>query len=656
MGEILRTWRQAPLLLVTCPLVLGMIASSYSTISIAIGAVIGMASLLTKWKTKVIWLMVIFFYVGITMMHFRIQATSLNLSIDEAPAKSYIVLAVDQKSKSTALVARSLNNNLSYRFRISPPKLDVRPGDSLVLLKSKECLTSAQNPFEFDYNGWLRIQGIHCSVHLSTEDYRLRKSSHHSLASIADEGRGYLGKVVDEVIPNHSYSAMAKGILLGSQSDLSDDHATLFRESGVMHVMAVSGLHVGLIAFLLHVLTTISVLRHMRVLRFFIVITGIWSFVLITGMRPSGIRAALMFSVYFFGQLVSRKPSALNSIGLAVFIMLCIDPFQIWDIGFQLSVSAVFSIILFFPVLERQITTQNPFLKWVLQLMMMSMAVQFYLAPVSIYHFHQFPVNFLLSNLIAIPMASLVLCGTIISLVIYHISIELALGLGQIIFGVMSFGTTSLLKLNQYLGCMIVNLWPDVICILLYYVFAISIYLGFIRKLKLFRHVGHLSFISLLIYNSIYASNIREHTAIIAYGYPHLGVVDYFEKGRVLSVGQSRSTATPMLRSRMLGLNGQHRRLEHGHVWLKSNDGHEVAINPIPDSSLSYRQADVYIFCNPQIFSEALQDLPDSSKVITAFHLDNRSRHHISQQVDSQCIEWWDCHKNGHWMNVLKLK
>jgi competence protein ComEC len=140
-----------------------------------------------------------------------------------------------------------------------------------------------------------------------------------------------------------------------------------------------------------------------------LVIICLWLFSFLAGAQPSVLRAAFMFTVLLTGKLIGRKNSIINSLALSAFLLLCINPFWLWDIGFQLSYAAVLSIIIFMKPIYHLLYFKNKLSDSIWNLNAVTLSAQILTTPIAIYHFHQFPDYFLLSNFIAVPLSSLIL-------------------------------------------------------------------------------------------------------------------------------------------------------------------------------------------------------------------------------------------------------
>ncbi|MBQ9223297.1 MAG: ComEC/Rec2 family competence protein [Prevotella sp.] len=204
-------------------------------------------------------------------------------------------------------------------------------------------------------------------------------------------------------------------ITLGDKSLLTKEIRNGFSISGSSHVLALSGLHAGIVFTLFYLL--------FRCLFFFIqryqsresmtllcTLPSIWFFALLTGSSPSVIRATVMLSVYSLARLLSREGVSLNVLSFAAIIMLVINPLDLYDIGFQLSFLAVFAILVVYKKCVNIFQNiSNPIIKWMWQMFVLSSAAQLGTAPLAAFYFHQFSLMYFLSNMIIIPCVTLFL-------------------------------------------------------------------------------------------------------------------------------------------------------------------------------------------------------------------------------------------------------
>lgn len=213
--------------------------------------------------------------------------------------------------------------------------------------------------------------------------------------------------------------AVLQAMVLGDKSALTTELRTTYSTTGASHILALSGLHLGIIYMLL---TQLTLGRRRLWLTQVLVVLGIWAFAFITGLSTSVVRAATMISLYAVFSLGGRRQATLGVLSFTAIVMLLFNSDSLYDIGFQLSFTAMLGILIFVPLFERMVSIkwmmEHRVVKWLFALMVMSVAAQLGTAPLVAYHFGRFSTYFLLANLLAIPAATLILYMAVITLIV----------------------------------------------------------------------------------------------------------------------------------------------------------------------------------------------------------------------------------------------
>jgi competence protein ComEC len=302
---------------------------------------------------------------------------------------------------------------LYFKKDTSLPTLDF--GSQIIFSKPLQEIKNAGNPGGFDYKRYCLFQDITHQVYLIQGEFVVLNKKNQSLfGKILFPVRQKILSILRMYIPGEKEQCLAEALLVGYKNDLDKDLVQSYTNTGVVHIIAISGLHLGLIYWLLVLL--FKPLRKKKVLKWLspiIIISGLWLFSLLAGAQPSVLRSALMFTCIVFAENLSRKTSIYNTLALSAFVLLCINPFSLWDVGFQLSYSAVLSIVIFMQPIYNWFFIKNKLVDFIWKLNAISMAAQLLTTPFSIYHFHQFPNFFLLTNFIAVPLSSLIVLGEI---------------------------------------------------------------------------------------------------------------------------------------------------------------------------------------------------------------------------------------------------
>lgn len=295
------------------------------------------------------------------------------------------------------------------------------------------------NPDGFDYCTYLARQGFGATAYAPTGEWKKAdEDTGFSLTRMAGKMQAKLLQVYKNFnISGDEYAVLA-ALTLGSKDALHPELRQNYTTSGGMHILAVSGLHVGVIYMVLgFLLSFLDRKSYLKIIKTVLIILLLWMYAFITGLPPSVIRSTIMFSMVALGTGLSRKSLIYNTIFASAFLMLFYNPNFIFDVSFELSYMAVLAIVYFQPKISRWFVPKNKILKWAWDLTAVSLAAQLGTAPLGLFYFHQFSNYFLLTNLIAIPFATFIIYNAVALFVfsaVPYISVILAFLLkGQLI-------------------------------------------------------------------------------------------------------------------------------------------------------------------------------------------------------------------------------
>ena len=322
---------------------------------------------------------------------------------------------------------------------------NVLEGDVLMVHTEISSIRNKNNPAEFDSKSYWNNQNIYNMGFVSSADIRL--VGHNVTGSIGhwfESIQAYLSSVLHEHLEGANLS-IAQALILGDKSLLSKENRDSFSKAGAMHVLAVSGLHVGIILYIL-----IFIFRQFP--RYIsgrnaslIALLLIWIYAGITGFSPSVLRASFMFSMLVLGQLLSKRTDTLNILFFTAFVLLLLNPLLIYNIGFQLSYLAMIGILLLYKPISAAFWIKNKWLQKIWEGTAVGIAAQIVTVPLTLYYFHQFPNYFALSNLFVMLSAGVIL-GMGLLLFLFH-----PIGLIGQFFGVLlGLLLSSLLFVVQY--------------------------------------------------------------------------------------------------------------------------------------------------------------------------------------------------------------
>ncbi|MCF6365851.1 MAG: competence protein ComEC family protein [Bacteroidales bacterium] len=289
-------------------------------------------------------------------------------------------------------------------------------GDKIIFKSRINEIKTSGNPYEFDYKQFLFRKGIVGQIYLRSANWkRTAEEQANSVFAFANKARNYLANIYRNNNIEGNEFAVLQALTLGDKSEIDEDVRQSYVASGAMHILAVSGLHVGIIYVLFNFffrffdkLKTKNY-AYGKVLKAAILIIILWSFAIISGLSPSVSRAATMFTFVIIGRAMKRKINIYNSLAASAFILLLINPYQITNVGFQLSYAAVFAIVYFQPRILKIFVIKNKVIYYIWSLTAVSIAAQIGTIPITLFYFHVFPWYFMLTNIIVIPVATLII-------------------------------------------------------------------------------------------------------------------------------------------------------------------------------------------------------------------------------------------------------
>ena len=277
-------------------------------------------------------------------------------------------------------------------------------GDSLWLKGSVKEIAPPLNPMEFDYRKYLRRYHIQHEIFAVGGHYKIintKETRAFSLIGLALQARRYFLDKLRKHLKEHENFAIASALLYGSRSDISAESIQAFTNTGTIHVLSVSGMHVAvLFGFLSLIFKRIAWPPYLRWLPLILLWSMIWIYAFIAGLDPPITRAAIMISFVLCSQHFKRSFSSLNSLIIAAVLILLLVPRAITDVGFQLSFLAVLGMIVCSPLVDGLLPVKKPVLRLLRDTLAVSIAAQVLTTPLSLYYFGQFPTYFLIANLL----------------------------------------------------------------------------------------------------------------------------------------------------------------------------------------------------------------------------------------------------------------
>lgn len=296
-------------------------------------------------------------------------------------------------------------------------------GDGVIFRSRMKAITNSQKHKNghFDYVRYQHVHGIVARTYINKGGWKRCRVSMRRLGLMLRvligmrSGRDRLLNRYESHQMSESAYAVVAAMTMGDRSRLTQELRQSYAASGASHVLALSGLHLGVIYGLL---SLIFVHRRMRVLGQVLAMVAIWAYAALVGMPPSVLRSATMLTIFAFVVLTGRRQVSLNTLAFAAVVQLVVSPLSLWDVGFQMSFLAVLGIVMLNMRLGNLATpvwlSRWRVIGWVWSLVKVSLAAQLAVAPLSMYYFGTFPCYFLLTNLVAIPLATIIVYTSIV--------------------------------------------------------------------------------------------------------------------------------------------------------------------------------------------------------------------------------------------------
>ena len=244
---------------------------------------------------------------------------------------------------------------------------------------------------------------VKATIYVTSDHYIVTARDSTSLRAHSERLRMRLLRRMQAGSLDRRYAGVAEALTLGWRADIDPETQASYRDAGIAHLLAVSGLHVGLVAAMVGLmLFWVCRERRGRIIRGSVQLTAVWLFALITGLAPSTVRAALMFSLFIVSDILGRRTPKLNLLAAAAIVMLLAKPMLLFDTGWQLSFSAVAGILIAMPVIKA-------FRNKLYQTAIVSVAATTATLPVTLTTFHRFQPYFLIANVLIVPLSMFIL-------------------------------------------------------------------------------------------------------------------------------------------------------------------------------------------------------------------------------------------------------
>ena len=328
-----------------------------------------------------------------------------------SPEKAYsLVGRIEYIKNRQVIVALQPTETANYRGKLVLYLKDTLRENALgqaILFHSKlSPIAAAQNPYQFDYKRYMEHQGIYWQGYPTC--YEIKDAPSFSPFIKAKQLQGHLAATLSHYPFSKETVGVLKALVLGVRSDITPELYQQYINAGAVHILAISGLHIGIITYLLTLFISLVVPAHRKGVKIALLLVFLLTYAAITGFSASVLRAVVMFGGYSIAYLAESRRARYDSLLLSAFILLLCKPTFLFEVGFQLSYMAVLSIALFLPLGEKY-RFENRFLNFFWDIIKVSIAAQIGVLPLSLYYFHQFAGLFLVTNVLILPLLGIIL-------------------------------------------------------------------------------------------------------------------------------------------------------------------------------------------------------------------------------------------------------
>ncbi len=541
-------WKNIPFVRIILPMIAGILLSIYNdftnifwTYAFLISIFLLVGQLIISKKSPSLNKELIFgglFYIslflgGINLVKYKtakndkLHYQKFNQDIDE-----YIIQIVElpkEKNNSIQVIAEvqntiNSNNQLNHTnglvllyFEKDSNSFSILQGDKLLIKSKLVNIAAPLNPGQFNYKQYLSFNQIYQQGFVKSGDYLKIETGSFGIMKFAAKCRDNLLNILKENGLSGDELAVASALILGYKDDLGAELKHSYSSAGATHVLAVSGLHVGIIYLVLgFIFNYFDKDDKFRIAKTISLILALWAYATITGLSPSVLRAATMFSFVATGSLFNRKTSIYNTLAASAFVLLMYNPYLIMEVGFQLSYLAVLGIVYFQNIIYQRIYVKNKFLNYIWKITSVSIAAQLTTFPLGFLYFHQFPTYFLVSNLIVINGAFFII-GLGIALFVLGSIPYVGFGLGWFLNEFIYLMNTFIKKIDTLPFSLIEGISISIKeCWLIYLIIVLFVMSYETRKMKYFL----LSLLATIIFISgdlIEDYQLRSHREITIY-------------------------------------------------------------------------------------------------------------------------------------------
>ncbi len=439
-------------------------------------------------------------------------------------------------TKTTIDVKRLNGQNTRGKLLIYFPRKDTvnqfKPGDVIALKGKIYDTRENSNPLAFDYKAYLRNRGVGFQAYLRSGEYALVEKRNMSyIKQLTYDLRSRALIILEERLRTKEQLATASAMILGYRDHISEDLYKAYAATGSVHVLAVSGLHVGIICWIF--IALFSRIKNeslpVKIFKAVFLILLVWFYAILTGAAPAVIRASVMFTIMIIGKYWFDYQNIYNTLAFSALLLLMYDPLLLFQASFQFSYLALVGIVFFHKVLYPLYESRYIFVDKVWNLGVVALAAQTLVFPVTVYYFHKFPLYFIVSGIVSVTLAFVILTLGILVILLSSIPI-LGDVLAYCLRAILDLFINIIYMIRDWPYSNLSDLWISKSTTIFIYIglFSIMYFIHNKKKIKEFAFISTAVILGLIYNNTIYKKRTSHQNHFIVYEVSKGSILDIF--------------------------------------------------------------------------------------------------------------------------------
>lgn len=410
---------------------------------------------------------------------------------------------------------------------------NIREGDVLFIpAHSVSAIRNSGNPFEFDYARYAAKQGLYHQAFCGMQDIAIVPGTDIPKMNPIASLRQNLLNTIRKNIHDSTTASLVEATILNERAMLHDDLWQAYATTGIVHIIAISGMHVTILFQILLFFLLWIKNKELEWIKYFVAIPLVWMYIILTGFPASAVRAGAMFTLLAFGIKLNRETNAINILLASAFLLLCYNPYWIFDTGFQLSFMAVLSILLFYPRIFNIVYPPNRIVRFFWSTLAVSLAAQILTFPLSIYYFHQFPVWVLVANIPATIFSTVLMILALFILLLG--SFTSCVWLGNILASITEVFHVVIRWLAAYTPSYFQSLFIDTPTFWMILFFIGAVTFTFLIRKRLAATIALMGIVAFVIDYLIQIKAAKSTERLVIYNTSRRSYLDVFQNGTVV--------------------------------------------------------------------------------------------------------------------------